>query len=95
MAGAFAVRFFRQLTFFGKIFTTHTMAICKTLNLLRHASAKRRSLSRLHVRQSLFESFLRSFAVDNPIRFACYFIPSAIIHSEDLVNININTHARK
>ncbi|SOB74550.1 hypothetical protein SAMN04488490_0032 [Marinobacter sp. LV10R510-11A] len=80
MAGAFAVRLFRQLTFFGESF---------------HYSYDGHLQDAEPVAPCLFESFLRSFAVDNPVRLACNFIRETIIHSEDLVNININTHARK
>jgi len=91
MASTFSIRLLWQLAFNRKVFATHFVAISKTLNLLNHASAKRAVLPSFNSLQRLLKTFAGTFAVDNSKRAARYFILELIIHSSDLVNININT----
>jgi hypothetical protein len=67
------------------------VAIGKALNLLNHASSKRAAFPSLNSLECLLKTFPGTFAVDNPKCAARYFILELIIHSNDLVNININT----
>lgn len=91
MTSTLTIRLLGQLTFNRKAIATHFVAIGKALNLLNHASAKRTVLPSLNSLQRLLKTFPGTFAVDNPKRAARYFILELIIHSNDPVNININT----